>query len=81
MSKENLEKTLGKLLNDFGWRDNFFKNQDKALTGIDLTNGEKKVLKSLKKDQLEKFNKEIGASLGMKPADVTAGHWNDRTTD
>lgn len=59
MSKENIEKIIGRLVTDSKFAEIFYADPDKALKEYELTEEEKEGLKSVKVEDVSKFAGEL----------------------
>jgi len=59
MSKENIEKVVGRLVTDSEFAKAFHENPDEALKGYELTEEEKEGLKAVKLEEVAKFAGEL----------------------
>ncbi len=55
MSKENIQKVIGRLVTDSKWAKSFFEKPDEALKEYELTEEEIAGLKAMKKEDVGKF--------------------------
>jgi hypothetical protein len=74
MSKENIEKVIGRLVTDSEFSKKFFEHPDEALKEYNLTEEEKEGLKKVKKEDVSKFSGELDPRISKGSGHPDSGH-------
>lgn len=59
MSKEEVKKTIGKLISDDSFREEFLSDQEAALSSLDLSDEEASALKQITKAELDELDVNV----------------------